>query len=308
MKFTSKIFINCVLVLLLIFITSSKLAAQTAVDSAQAKKVKWQSLSGKNEEFFFLIPEGFQTFADGDYYKMTKGGGKAQIDNRRTLARYINGVVLMMEFYEGDAKNILAALTERQKGQTVKDEFVNGFQFKSYVEKTPEFVWETQYFSLKKRLYVLQAVARAENNPLVRNFFKSVRLVYQKQTAAPNLNKDVKADSITSLPEISENLPVRIDESQSLADKPDRGVIILYKPRPRFSSEARQSGLSGNVKLKILFSSSGRITKLEVISSPGRELTETAIKSAEQIQFLPAEKDGKLVSIYKTVEYSFSTY
>jgi outer membrane biosynthesis protein TonB len=62
------------------------------------------------------------------------------------------------------------------------------------------------------------------------------------------------------------------------------------------------------VKLKILFSSSGRITKLEVISSPGRELTETVIKSAEQIEFLPAEKDGKLVSIYKTVEYSFSTY
>jgi TonB family protein len=239
---------------------------------------------------------------------MTKGGGKTQIDNRRTLARYINGVVLMMEFYEGDAKNILAALTERQKGQTVKDEFVNGFQFKSYVEKTPEFVWETQYFSLKKRLYVLQAVARGENNPLVRNFFESVRLVNQKQTAAPNLNKDVKADSITSLPEISENLPVRTDDSQLLADKPDRGVIILYKPRPRFSPEARQSGLSGNVKLKILFSSSGRITKLEVISSPGRELTETAIKSAEQIQFLPAEKDGKLVSIYKTVEYSFSTY
>ncbi len=308
MKFTSKIFINCVLVLVLIFVTSSKLAAQTAVDSAQTKKIKWQGFSGKNEEFYFLIPEGFQTSADGDYYTMTKGGGKAQIDNRRTLARYINGVVLMMELYEGDGKNILAAQTERQKGQTVKDEFINGFQFKSYVEKTPEFVWETQYFLLKKRLYVLQGIARAENNQIVRNFFESVRLINQKQVAAPNLNKDVKADSITSLPEISENLPVRVDDSQTLVGKPDRGVIILYKPRPRFSSEARQSGLSGNVKLKILFSSSGRITKLEVVSSPGRELTETAIKSAEQIQFLPAEKDGKLVSIYKIVEYSFSTY
>ena len=308
MKFTSKILINYVLVLFLIFIASSQLVAQAAVDSAQTKKVKWQGLSGKNEEFFFLIPEGFQTFADGDYFTMTKRGDKAQIDNRRTLARYINGVVLMIEFYEGDAKNILAALTERQKGQIVKDEFINGFQFKSYVEKTPEFIWETQYFLLKKRLYVLQGVARAENNQIVRNFFQSVRLVNQKQTAAPNLNKDVKSDSITNLPEISENLPVRTDDSQMLADKPDRGVIILYRPRPKFSPEARRARLSGRVKLKVLFSSSGKITKVEILSGLGSGLNETAVNAAEQIQFLPAEKGGKLVSSYKTVEYTFSTY
>jgi len=304
MKFAFKTSIYCVLVLFLIFNAASKLAAQ----SAQTTKVKWQGLSGKNEEFYFLIPEGFQTFTDGNYFTMTKSGKKAQIDSRRTLARYINGVVLMVEFYEGDAQDILAALTERQKGQAVKDESINGFQFKSYIEKTPEFVWETQYVLLKKRLYILQGVARAENNQIVRNFFESVRLVDQKQTVAPNLNKSIKADSITSLPEISENLPVRVDDSQTLADKPDRNVIILYRPRPRFSAEARRARLSGRVKLKALFSSSGKITRVEVLSGLGSGLDETAVKAAEQIQFLPAEKDGKLVSTYKTVEYTFSTY
>lgn len=308
MKFISKTSILGIFALLLISVSPVKLAAQTTTDAAQTKKVKWQGLSGKSEEFYFLFPEGFQNFADKNYYKKTKDGDRAQIDDRRILARYINGVALVMEFYEGDADDLLAALTENQKGQTIKDEVVNGFRFKSYVEKTPEYVWETQYFSLKKRLYVLQAVARAENNPIARSFFESVRLVNQNQTAAPNLKSGEKSDSVTGLPEISENLPARIDDAQMLADKPDRGAIILYRPRPRFPAAARRSGASGNIKVKALFSSSGKITRVEVLSGLGSVLDAAAIKATEQIQFLPAEKDGKLVSTYKTIEYSFSTY
>ncbi len=301
MRFLSK-FVLKFLCLNLIFLAPSFVA----FSQTEEKKVKWQSFSGKNDEFYFQMLEGFQVFTDGNFVTKTKDGNKAQIDSRRTLARYINGVVLMLEFYEGDAKDIETALTERQKGKLIKNELVNGFQFKSYVEKTPEFVWETQYFSLKKRLYVLQAVSRADNNQIVRNFLESVRLVNQKQFAAPNSTKNVKPDSLTVLPEIVENLPERVDDSQPLQEKSDRSVIILYRPRPRFSAAARQARLSGNVKMKVLFSSSGKITKVEVVSSSGRELDEAAIKAAEQIQFLPAEKDGKLVSTFKTIEYSFS--
>jgi len=300
-RFLSK-FVLKFLCLNLIFLAPSFVAFSQTVE----KKVKWQGFSGKNDEFYFQMIEGFQVITDGNYFTKTKDGNQAQVDSRRTLARYINGVVLMLEFYEGDAKDIETALTERQKGKLIKNELVNGFQFKSYVEKTPEFVWETQYFSLKKRLYVLQAVSRADNNQIVRNFLESVRLVNQKQFAAPNSTNNVKPDSLTVLPEIVENLPERVDDSQPLQDKSDRGVIILYRPRPRFSAAARQARLSGKVKMKVLFSSSGKITKVEVVSSSGRELDEAAIKAAEQIQFLPAEKDGKLVSTFKTIEYSFS--
>ncbi|MGI9034696.1 MAG: energy transducer TonB [Pyrinomonadaceae bacterium] len=281
--------------------------AQT-VNSAQAKSVKWQGLSGKNNEFYFLMPEGFQAFADENYFTMTKNGGKVQVDSRRVLARYTNGVVLMMELYEGDAPEIQTMLVERQKGQLIKDELVNGFQFKTFVEKTPEFVWETQYFLLKKHLYVLQAISRDENNQIARNFFESVRLVNQKQTAAPNVSNSANPNSVASPPEIVENAVERLDDSQLLQDKPDRNIIILYKPRAHYSPNARRIGLSGVVKVKVLFSSSGKVTKTEIVSSPSKDLSELASKAAEQIQFLPAEKDGKLVSTYKIIEYSFSIY
>lgn len=281
--------------------------AQTAGGDAQSKKTKWQGLSGKNDEFYFLMPENFQAAADGNYFMVTANGRKAQIDSHRTLARYINGVVLIMEFYEGDANIIRESLTAWQKGEIVKDETLENFQFKSYVEKTPEFVKETQYFLVKNRLYVLQAVARSENNQIIGDFFDSVRLVNQKQAVAPNLN-GVASDSVSALPEIVESEPERLDDSQLLKDKPDRDVIILYKPRPKFSAEARRAKVSGSVKLRLLFSSSGKISKVEVVSSPARELTDGAVKAAQQIQFLPAEKDGKLVSTFKVVDYSFSTY
>ena len=60
--------------------------------------------------------------------------------------------------------------------------------------------------------------------------------------------------------------------------------------------------------MRLLFSSSGKVTKIENISNSARELADAAVKAAEKIQFLPAEKNGKLVSTYKTIEYNFSTY
>jgi TonB family protein len=59
------------------------------------------------------------------------------------------------------------------------------------------------------------------------------------------------------------------------------------------------------VVLKAVFSSSGKVTNIVIVSGvPG--LTEEAIKAARQITFEPAIKDGRNVAMWMQLEYNFN--
>ena len=78
-----------------------------------------------------------------------------------------------------------------------------------------------------------------------------------------------------------------------------RKVRIKSKPAPEYLPS-----VSGSVVLKAVFASSGKVTKVEVVSGlPG--LTEEAIKAARKITFDPAIKDGRYVAQWLQLEYHF---
>lgn len=94
-------------------------------------------------------------------------------------------------------------------------------------------------------------------------------------------------------------------EATDLATKPLR---ILSKPRANYTDLARQNGVQGTVRVKVLFSASGKIETAVPISSLPDGLTEQAILAAKQIEFQPQIQNGQPVSITKVVEYSFTIY
>jgi hypothetical protein len=63
--------------------------------------------------------------------------------------------------------------------------------------------------------------------------------------------------------------------------------------------------LSGVVRLRAVFSRDRGVTDVTVLKSPRAELTENALAAADMIIFKPAEKDGRPVSQYVTLEYYF---
>jgi len=113
------------LTLSIIILTASGLAAQTP----KSNSVDWVGVGGKDNEFLFLIPEGFQTTDDGEIY-LGKKSDYVVVKDRRTAARYINGAVLMMDFYDGKAAEIQRVLAETYQGELLKEETINGFQTK----------------------------------------------------------------------------------------------------------------------------------------------------------------------------------
>jgi TonB family protein len=85
----------------------------------------------------------------------------------------------------------------------------------------------------------------------------------------------------------------------------DKKVSIKKKPEPGYTKEARGHGIEGTVILRCVFTSTGQVTNIHVVSELPDGLTERAIEAAKRIKFIPAMKDGHPVSMWMQLEYNF---
>jgi TonB family protein len=77
-------------------------------------------------------------------------------------------------------------------------------------------------------------------------------------------------------------------------EKPDlTPVEILYKPRPLYTTEARQIHLEGEVLVRVSFSATGELRVQQVVRGLGHGLDESALRAAQQIKFRPAQRHGQ---------------
>ncbi len=83
-------------------------------------------------------------------------------------------------------------------------------------------------------------------------------------------------------------------------------LVILNQPKaPYPHPETGTVCISGVVRLKVRFLDNGNIGDIAVISSLPYGATENAIEAAKKVKFKPAIKDGKPITVAKTLEYRF---
>jgi TonB family protein len=87
-----------------------------------------------------------------------------------------------------------------------------------------------------------------------------------------------------------------------------RKAQIISKPEPLYTEEARKNQVTGTVRLRLILGASGSVSGITPVSRLPDGLTEKAIEAARRISFTPAEKDGRKVSQYVTIEYNFNIY
>jgi TonB family protein len=83
---------------------------------------------------------------------------------------------------------------------------------------------------------------------------------------------------------------------------------VLSKPEPSYTEAARQNQVTGTVVLRVIFAEDGRVRAIFPVRRLPHGLTASAIRSARQIRFIPATKDGKPVSMWMQLEYNFNIY
>jgi TonB family protein len=72
-------------------------------------------------------------------------------------------------------------------------------------------------------------------------------------------------------------------------------VAIQSKPKPEYTSEARQLKVEGEVLLNVVFAANGQIRVLNVVKGLGHGLDEAAQRAAQGVKFSPAKRDGQPV-------------
>lgn len=94
----------------------------------------------------------------------------------------------------------------------------------------------------------------------------------------------------------------------ALPDPDATPLKIIAKPKATFTESARSSGLGGKVNLAVLFGASGKVEFVLLLNRLGKGLDESAVAAARRIQFEPATKNGKPISVVRQVQYIFTLY
>ena len=85
-------------------------------------------------------------------------------------------------------------------------------------------------------------------------------------------------------------------------------AIVLAKPEPAYTDEARGAHITGTVVLRAVFSADGTIRHILIVRGLPLGLTEQAVMAAQRIRFTPATVDGVPVSMFVQLEYNFHLY
>lgn len=89
---------------------------------------------------------------------------------------------------------------------------------------------------------------------------------------------------------VAKSAPKHAEEAPSL-----QPVVILSKPNPVYTDEARKLGIEGEVLVEVVFRSSGQVQAVRIVKGLGHGLDEAALRAAEQIRFKPALQEGHAV-------------
>src|SRR5215470_15790877 len=102
--------------------------------------------------------------------------------------------------------------------------------------------------------------------------------------------------------------PVNSGGSQQVAkvEKPtSTPIVVVAKPLPQYTSEAKQLKIEGDVTLEVRFTASGQVQVLRIVNGLGHGLDEQAKLAAERIRFKPATKNGEPVDQVSVIHISF---
>ncbi|HWW76217.1 MAG TPA: energy transducer TonB, partial [Pyrinomonadaceae bacterium] len=85
-------------------------------------------------------------------------------------------------------------------------------------------------------------------------------------------------------------------------------ALIVAKPEPAYTEEAREEHTSGVVRLRAVLGSDGHVRNIVAMRRLPNGLTEKAVEAARRIRFTPAKLGGQPVSQLVVLEYSFKAF
>ena len=252
----------------------------------------WQRYTVKGEEFSVTLPTVPTMFT----VKALQPRIQKQRRERR-LRTAADGVVYMVNVFENPKPRQSLDEFIAEHNKTIfydltldRDLTIGGIAGKEYSSKKP--VATVQFFATEKRLYTFAATGSPADNAAVKHFFSSIAL-----------GKKPEGTKVEDGP----GVPLEVEKIY-LGKEVDTKARLISKPEPSYTESAREHEITGTVVLRVVFSASGQITNIRIVTGLPYGLTERAIAAARKIKFIPGMKDGRYVSMWMQLEYNFNLY
>lgn len=214
---------------------------------------------------------------------------------RIEIGAYADGVIYIVRVYENvraqrSLADFIAEQSAEYKTATAKEIVVSGLAGKEYSVRNRH-----QFFADRNCFYDFTVVNAAADHPGAEAFFSSIAFGPKQ-----------KGIAISDGP----GTPYQADETEITLTGKDvtQKARLASKPEPQYTKEARDNQITGTVVLKVVFTSTGNVSNIRIVSGLPCGLTEQAIAAAKKIKFIPAVKDGHYVSMWIQLEYNFNLY
>lgn len=275
-------------------------ASRKAASFLQAER-DWDRYTLTDGEFSVLLPTvpAMSTFS-----RRLDRFSKSQ--QRNLIGAYAQGVVYAILIFEvrQSLDEFIAASGLKYGSELTREVTVSGIRGKECTFENDNIRRVTQFFVRGQQIYVFKAQGSRLGNPDVGipRFFESIK--FDRPSGGLVIvdgpgNQESKDTTV-----VTDGKDAAVFTGREVATK----AMVITKPEPAYTDEARERKITGTVVLRCEFSSSGAVTNIRVVSDLPHGLTEKAIAAARQIRFIPAVKDGKFVSIYIQLEYNFNLY
>ncbi|OLE51954.1 MAG: hypothetical protein AUG51_20390 [Acidobacteria bacterium 13_1_20CM_3_53_8] len=281
----------------------------TGAQTPASDESAWKRYFVRGEEFSVLLPELPAMTTSVNF--VPKLNAERQ---ERVLGAYADGTVYAIFTYENAKKKLTLEdfISEFQaaRGQITfqRDLNLKGFKGKQFLLNIPGCDGSVRFYATKKHTYILEVVSSHGDRSAVERFFNSFQLenspTGQEVTDGPGADVKALPGAQSAAANSNAQEQARILNSREVTRK----AVIVTKPQAAYTEEARQNQVTGTVILRAVLSSSGKVTGIRAVSGLPFRLTERAIAAARQIRFVPAERDGRLVSQYIQIEYNFNLY
>ena len=96
-----------------------------------------------------------------------------------------------------------------------------------------------------------------------------------------------------------------ITKKKSIVEAPLVPASITSKPTPVYTEEARKLHVEGEVLVRVVLTASGQVRVLQIVRGLGHGLDDAAIRAAEGIRFIPAQREGQAVDSNATLHIVF---
>ena len=278
------------------------LVTTVALGQPEKQTARWKRYTVKGEAFSVTFPT---LPAMATYKELVDRLGKQR--RQRILGAYADGVVYAVSCSENPKpQELLEDFIEEEifshstfDRTSERDLKRNGFEGKQYFapDKVPGTV---QIFSTGNAIYRFQVFGAPADDARVKQYFSSV--VLGRRASGIEVS-DGFGVPYESEPKAETELN---NAKPFLSKEVTRKAVVVMKPEPKYTEEARQNAISGTIVLRVVFSSDGSVVNIRTVAGLPYGLTANAIEAAKKTKFVPAVKEGKFVSTFMQLEYNFN--